>query len=42
MAQKSKAYRAAKALVQEDHFYAPSEAVSLAKKTTSQKFDSTV
>src|SRR6056300_1860457 len=42
MAQKSKAYRAAKALVQEGHFYAPSEAVSLAKKTTSQKFDSTV
>ena len=42
MAQTSKAYRAAKALVQEGHFYAPSEAVSLAKKTTSQKFDSTV
>ena len=42
MATKSKAYRAAKALVQEGHFYAPSEAVALAKKTTSQKFDSTV
>jgi len=42
MAKKSKAYRAAKALVQEGYFYAPSEAVSLAKKTTSQKFDSAV
>jgi len=42
MASKSKAYRDAKALVQEGHFYAPSEAVALAKKTTSQKFDSTV
>ena len=42
MAHKSKAYQAAKALVQEGHFYAPSEAVALAKKTTSQKFDSTV
>ena len=42
MATKSKAYRAAKALVQEGHFYVPSEAVALAKKTTSQKFDSTV
>jgi len=42
MATKSQAYRAAKALVQEGHFYDPSEAVALAKKTTSQKFDSTV
>ena len=42
MASKSKAYRDAKALVKEGHFYAPSEAVALAKKTTSQKFDSTV
>jgi large subunit ribosomal protein L1 len=42
MAQKSKAYAAAKALLTEGHFYAPTEAVSLAKKTTSQKFDSTV
>jgi large subunit ribosomal protein L1 len=42
MAPKSKAYAAAKALLTEGHFYAPVEAVSLAKKTTSQKFDSTV
>ena len=42
MAHKSKAYQAAKALVQEGHFFAPSEALALAKKTTSQQFDSTV
>ena len=42
MAHTSKAYRAAKALLTEGHFYQPSEAVALAKKTTSQKFDSTV
>lgn len=42
MAQTSKAYRAAKALLTEGHFYAPTEAVALAKKTTSQKFNSTV
>ena len=42
MAHTSKAYRAAKELITEGHFYAPNEAVALAKKTTSQKFDSTV
>jgi large subunit ribosomal protein L1 len=42
MAQKSKAYKAAKGLITEGHFYQPSEAVALAKKTTSAKFDSTV
>jgi large subunit ribosomal protein L1 len=42
MAQKSKAYNAAKGLITEGHFYQPSEAVALAKKTTSAKFDSTV
>jgi large subunit ribosomal protein L1 len=42
MAQKSKAYRAAVALLEEGKFYAPTEAVELVKKTGSQKFDSTV
>jgi large subunit ribosomal protein L1 len=42
MAHTSKAYKAAKALLTEGHFYAPDEAVALAKKTTSQKFNSTV
>jgi large subunit ribosomal protein L1 len=42
MANKSKAYKAAKALVTEGHFYQAKEAVALAKKTTSAKFDSTV
>jgi large subunit ribosomal protein L1 len=42
MAQKSKAYRAAAALLEEGKFYAPTEAVELVKKTGSQKFDSTV
>jgi len=42
MAQKSKAYRAAAALLEEGSFYAPTEAVELVKKTGSQKFDSTV
>ena len=42
MAQKSKAYRAAAALLEEGRFYAPTEAVELVKKTGSQKFDSTV
>ena len=42
MASKSKAYNQAKALLTEGHFYVPSEAVTLAKKTTSAKFDSTV
>jgi large subunit ribosomal protein L1 len=42
MAPKSKAYRAAQALVTEGHYYQPGDAVALAKKTTSSTFDSTV
>ncbi|PRI10357.1 50S ribosomal protein L1 [Leucobacter massiliensis] len=42
MAQKSKAYRAAAAKIQADKFYAPAEAVALAKETGSTKTDSTV
>ena len=42
MAQKSKAYREAAQLLNEGHFYQPSEALALAKKTSSKKFDSTV
>jgi len=42
MASKSKAYRAAQALVTEGHYYQPGDAVALAKKTTSSTFDSTV
>ena len=41
MAQKSKAYRAAAAKIQADKFYAPSEAVALAKETGSAKTNST-
>ncbi|PTW90845.1 LSU ribosomal protein L1P [Microbacteriaceae bacterium MWH-Ta3] len=42
MAQKSKAYRAAAALLEEDKFYNATEALAIAKKTTSTKFNSTV
>ena len=42
MAQKSKAYRAAAAKIQADKFYAPSEAVALAKETGSARTNSTV
>ncbi|MBX3196321.1 MAG: 50S ribosomal protein L1 [Microbacteriaceae bacterium] len=42
MAKKSKAYRAAVALLEDGKFYAPSEAVALVKQTGSKKFDSTV
>ena len=42
MAKKSKAYRAAAALLEEGRFYGPTEAVELVKKTGSRKFDSTV
>ena len=42
MAQKSKAYRAAAEKIQAGKFYAPSEAVSLAKETGSTKTDATV
>jgi large subunit ribosomal protein L1 len=42
MAQKSKAYRAAVALLEEGKFYEPTEAVALVKKTGSTKMDSTV
>ena len=42
MAQKSKAYRAAVALLEEGKFYEPTEAVALVKQTGSKKFDATV
>ena len=42
MAQKSKAYRAAVEKIEAGKFYAPSEAVALAKQTGSTKTDSTV
>ena len=42
MAKKSKAYNAAVALLEEGKFYTPVEAVELAKKTGSSKFNSTV
>jgi hypothetical protein len=42
MAGKSKAYKAAHALLTEGHYYQPGDAVALAKKTTSSSFDSTV
>ena len=42
MAQKSKAYRAAVALLEEGKFYNATEALEIAKKTTSAKFNSTV
>jgi len=42
MAQKSKAYRAAAALLEEGKFYTPAKAVAVAKQTGSKKFDSTV
>lgn len=42
MAKKSKAYNAAAALLEEGKFYTPVEAVELAKKTGSSKFNSTV
>ncbi len=42
MAQKSKAYRAAAALLEEGKFYTATEALEIAKKTTSTKFNSTV
>ncbi len=42
MAKKSKAYLAAVALLEEGKFYNPVEAVEIAKKTGSAKFNSTV
>jgi large subunit ribosomal protein L1 len=42
MATKSKAYRAAAEKIEEGKFYAPSDAVELARETGSKKFDSTV
>jgi len=39
---KSKAYRAAVALLEEGKYYEPAEAVALVKQTGSKKFDSTV
>ena len=42
MAQKSKAYRAAAAKIEEGKFYGADEALNLARETGSAKFDSTV
>jgi len=42
MAKKSKAYRAAAALIEPGKAYTPAEAVALAKQTGSKKMDSTV
>ena len=42
MAQKSKAYRAALAKLEEGKFYGPDEAVAVVRETGSSKFDSTV
>jgi large subunit ribosomal protein L1 len=42
MAQKSKAYRAAAAKIEDGKYYTPEEAVVLARETGSKKFDSTV
>ena len=42
MAQKSKAYRTAAALIQDGKFYTPDEAVAVARETGSKKFNSTV
>ena len=42
MAKNSKAYRAAASKIEEGKFYAPAEAVALAKETGSTKTDSTV
>lgn len=42
MAQKSKAYRAAAAQIEEGKFYTADEALNIAKATGSAKFDSTV
>ena len=39
---KSKAYRAAAALLEEGKFYTPAEAVEIARQSGSKKFDSTV
>lgn len=42
MAKRSKAYQAAVAKIEEGKFYAPSEAIELAKETSSAKIDATV
>ncbi len=42
MAKRSKAYQAAVAKIEEGKFYAPSEAIELAKETSSAKTDATV
>jgi large subunit ribosomal protein L1 len=39
---KSKAYRAAAALIEADKYYTPAEALAVARQTGSKKFDSTV
>lgn len=42
MAQRSRAYKAAKELINEGHFYVPVEAVGIAKKSSASKPNSTV
>ncbi len=42
MAKRSKSYRAAAAKIDRDQFYAPQEALQLAKETSTTKYDSTV
>jgi len=42
MAQKSKAYRAAVALLEDGKYYTPTEAIAVARQTGSKKFNSTV
>ena len=42
MAKRSKAYEAAAAKIDAEKFYAPFEAVTLAKDTNPSKFDATV
>lgn len=42
MAQKSKAYRAAAALLEEGRYYTPDEAIGIARQSGSKRFDSTV
>lgn len=42
MAKRSKAYKAAAALIQEGKLYTPAEAVAIIRETGSKKFDSTI
>src|SRR5579871_5870725 len=42
MAQHGKAYRTAAALIEQDRFYSPEEAVALVRQTTTTKFDASI